>query len=629
MAKNKYANYTHAQLVEELKKLSKRKKYGLVWEEEKTKEKFEAEAEGKLPVLTEDKKREIKTDENKPTNILIEGDNYHSLSVLNYTHAKSIDVIYIDPPYNTGARNWKYNNDFVDNEDAYRHSKFINFLNNRFKLAQKLLSDKGIIICAIDDYEIQNVRHLMDSLFGEENRLSSIVVVHNPRGRNDDKYFATMHEYMLVYAKNKKNIKIKHFALTDQEINKYDKKDNISFYNETSFIRTGNNSKRHERKNLFYPIYYNVELNELALIPHKASIELLPINEAGEEKTWRWGKDTFLKKKQTELLVRKVKDRYRIFKKRRITNIEGTKPKTIWHDSKYDASSNGIMLLQKILGREKNFPYPKSLYTVLDILKLTTDKDSVVLDYFAGSGTTGHAILELNRIDKGKRQFIICTNNENDICNDITYPRINNVINGYKFKGKEKELIFEKKITPTLIKNCDDFIQEIDKVVDENKSSFDKLEKNIDSNYFKIYGVRDVKDSVKGLGGNLKYYKTNFVGSEPTHRNKKLLTEKSIEMLCIRENTFEEVLSKPDISIFKSKTKYTGILFNEMKMEEFKREINKLKLKVSVYVFSLEGDDFSEDFQDIKNDITLCSIPEAILKVYRRIYETANRKSRR
>ena len=244
MAKSNYENYTKEQLIEELKKLSKRKKYGLVWEEEKTKERFEADAEGKLPVLIEDKKREIKTDADKPTNILIEGDNYHALSVLNYTHAKSIDVIYIDPPYNTGAKNWKYNNAFVDNEDAYRHSKFINFLNNRFVLAKKLLSDKGIIICAIDDYEVHNVRHLMDFIWGEENRLGTIVVVHNPRGRNDDKYFATMHEYMLIYAKNKDNVKIKHFELNEDEIDKYNKQDEISSFNETSFVRTGNNSKR-------------------------------------------------------------------------------------------------------------------------------------------------------------------------------------------------------------------------------------------------------------------------------------------------------------------------------------------------------------------------------------------------
>ncbi len=569
MAKSNYENYTHAQLIAELKKLSKRKKYGLVWEEEKTKEKFEADAEGKLPVLIEDKKKEIKTDADKPTHILIEGDNYHALSVLNYTHAKSIDVICIDPPYNTGARNWKYNNDYVEREDAYRHSKFINFLNNRFVLAKKLLSEKGIIICAIDDYEVHNVRHLMDFLFGEENRLGTIVVVHNPRGRNDDKYFATMHEYMLIYAKNKDKVKIKHFELNEDEIDKYNKQDEISTYNETSFVRTGNNSKRQERPNLFYPIYFNEKLNELSLLKKTGFVELLPINEAREEKTWRWGKETFLEKKDTELLVRKVKDNFRIFKKRRITNIEGTKPKTIWHDSKYDASSNGIMLLQNILGRENNFPYPKSLYTIYDILQLTTDKDSIVLDYFAGSGTTGHAIHKLNEKDGGARKYILCTNNEGNICADITYPRIKKVIQGYKNSKGEK---------------------------------------------------------IEGLGGNLKYYKTNFVGSEPTHRNKKLLTDKSIEMLCIKENTFDEVINKKDSFIFKSKDKFTAILFDEMKMGEFKNEIKKLKMPVSVYVFSLEGDDFKEEFENLKNDITLCSIPEAILKVYRRIYGAGQMK---
>ena len=196
-------------------------------------------------------------------------------------------------------------------------------------------------------------------------------------------------------------------------------------------------------------------------------------------------------------------------------------------------------------------------------------QDGIVLDYFAGSGTTGHATLELNKDDNGIRQFILCTNNENNICTDVCYPRVKKVIQGYKNGKGEK---------------------------------------------------------IEGLGGNLKYYKTNFVGSEPTHRNKKLLTDKSLEMLCVKENTFEEVVNKKDIFIFKSKEKFTAILFDEMKMQEFKNEIKKLKMPVSVYVFSLEGDDFREEFEDLQNDITLCSIPEAILKVYRRIYETAKRK---
>lgn len=178
-------------------------------------------------------------------------------------------------------------------------------------------------------------------------------------------------------------------------------------------------------------------------------------------------------------------------------------------------------------------------------------------------------MLALNKEDNGHRQFILCTNNENNICSEVCYPRLEKVIEGYE------------------------------------KPNGDKVE---------------------GLGGKLKYYKTNFVSSEPTHRNKKLLTDKSLEMLRLKENTFEEVLSSDDIFIYKSKTKYSAILFDEMKIDEFKKVIRKFKMPISVYVFSLEGDNFSEEFEELSNDITLCSIPEAILKVYRRIYGTVNKK---
>jgi adenine-specific DNA-methyltransferase len=165
MAKDKYDSYTREQAIEELRKLEKRKKYGLVWEEEKTMEKFESDAVGKLPVLVEDKTKEIKTDDDKPTHILIEGDNFHALSVLNYTHAKSIDVIYIDPPYNTGSKDWKYNNDFVAEKDTFRHSKWLSFMSNRLKLAKKLLKPKGVLICTIDENEHATLGLLLQELF--------------------------------------------------------------------------------------------------------------------------------------------------------------------------------------------------------------------------------------------------------------------------------------------------------------------------------------------------------------------------------------------------------------------------------------------------------------------------------
>jgi len=191
MPRDTYDNWTKDQLIEQIQQLEKQKKFGLVWDKENTLEKFEVELESSLPVLVEDHNLAIKNDVHKPTHVLIEGDNYHALSVLNYTHEESVDVIYIDPPYNTGSTSWKYNNKFIDKEDTFKHSKWLSFMQKRLVLSKKLLNKSGIIVVAIDDYEHHTLRLLMDELFGESNRLGTIVVVHNPRGRNDDKYFAT------------------------------------------------------------------------------------------------------------------------------------------------------------------------------------------------------------------------------------------------------------------------------------------------------------------------------------------------------------------------------------------------------------------------------------------------------
>jgi len=287
MAKNKYDNYSKEQLIAKLQQLEK-KRYGLVWENKP--EEIAEQCERELPVLVEDKSKEIICDSKKTTHFIFEGDNYHTLYTLNFTHKKKIDVIYIDPPYNTGNKSWRYNNNYVDKEDRYRHSKWISFMNKRLRLAKRLLNDSGIIMCAIDDYEIAPLKLLFDKIFGEQNRLGTLVVVHNPRGRNDDKFFASQHEYLLVYAKNEGNATVHNFTLTEEDKKQYRKSDDISPFAETSFIRTGNNSKRTERPNLFYSIYYNEKENKLSLDKQKGWEELLPLNKDKEEKTWRWGK---------------------------------------------------------------------------------------------------------------------------------------------------------------------------------------------------------------------------------------------------------------------------------------------------------------------------------------------------
>jgi adenine-specific DNA-methyltransferase len=468
-----------------------------VWEEEKTKEKFEDDAEGKLPVLVEDKKREIKTDPDKPTHILIEGDNYHALSVLNYTHAKSIDVIYIDPPYNTGARDWKYNNDYVEKEDAYRQSKWLSFMNNRLKLAKKLLKTRGVLICTIDENEHATLGLLLQEIFPDK-EIVCITIIHNPAGVQG-KNFSYTHEYAyFIYPKN------------GEFIEKTTRENEL-----VSPLRDwGTISKREQAKTCFYPIV--VKENKIIsfedvcpddfhpessnVIKKDGTIWIYPIDKHGIERKWVFSKKGVEKIKE-QLFCKKIGKEYVIMRKKELFTY-----RTVWNDKRYYANIYGSKLLNQII--KSRFPFPKSLYAVADCIKavIHNKADATILDFFAGSGTTGHAVLMLNDEDGGKRQFILSTNNENNICTDICYPRVKKVLQGYKSIKGEK---------------------------------------------------------VQGFGGNLKYYKTDFVGSEPTHRNKKLLTNKSIEMLCLKENTFDEVMDKENFFIFKSKVRFTAILFND------------------------------------------------------------------
>ncbi|MBF0620052.1 MAG: site-specific DNA-methyltransferase, partial [Candidatus Omnitrophica bacterium] len=211
----KYENFSKEQLIARLEALEKRKRYGLVWNEERVKEQFEQNAANSIPVLKEVKSRAIASDPTQPTHILIEGDNYHALSVLNYTHQGKVDVIYIDPPYNTGARDWKYNNNYVDGNDTYRHSKWLSMMANRLRLAQKLLKDDGVLVCAIDENECSRLGLLLESIFsGCEQHC--ITIVHNPRGIQGRNFSYTNEYAYFVFKTGKKVIGARRISLEDQ-----------------------------------------------------------------------------------------------------------------------------------------------------------------------------------------------------------------------------------------------------------------------------------------------------------------------------------------------------------------------------------------------------------------------------
>jgi len=578
MAKRDYSSWSKEELIKEIKKLEKRKKYGIVWEEKP--EKVAELCKEKLPILEEDESKEIRTNENKPINILIEGDNYHALSVLNYTHKGKIDVIYIDPPYNTGNEGFIYNDKIVDKNDSYRHSKWLSFMAKRLKLAKNILKRSGVIFISIDNNEQAQLKLLCDEIFGERNFVGQIIIQSNPRGSQASKHLADVHEYVLVYAKSSNDLVIKGFSKEESAFFEYPYIDDEgNRYRLLGLRQRGGEWRREQRPKMFYPIYVNPKDNTVSLKKTDTHyIEVLPKRPTGEEGRWTWSP-----KKAEEniglLVGKKVKRKgqnnfYDIFRKDYYKDAEGnrslSKPKTIWMDKELNYQ-NGRTELKQIFGGKDIFDYPKTTYLIKKLIEMTGKKRAIILDFFAGTGTTGHAVLKLNKEDDGKRRFILCTDNQDNnrsglkIATDICYPRVKKVITGYKTKEGEE---------------------------------------------------------VEGLGGNLKYFKTGFVDAEPTDLNKKKLVDKSTEMLCLKEDCFDLVKEVEHFKIFKNpEDKYLGIIYDDEGIEPFKKEVKKLKKKFVVYVFSLDESAREEEFEDVADLVKLKPIPAVILNVYRRIFK--------
>lgn len=408
MPKKDFQNWSKEKLLHEYKELSKRKKFGIVWED-----KIEEVAEQckiSLPVLKDEKSKSFSTGKNGINHIFIEGDNYHALSVLNYTHKKKIDVIFIDPPYNTGSQHWIYNNSYVERDDHFKHSKWLSFMSKRLRLAKSLLKDDGFFIVTIDDHEIFTLGLLMDEIFGEKNRVGIVTVVHNPKGRNLSKFFSANSEFMFVYAKDISMAKFNNIAIDEDVKKTFNLNDKEGNYRIEPLMRARTETLKENKPNFWYPIYVSHNLKEITLKNKKGYYEVWPITNDGKEMTWKIIPKTFKQNNKNDYFIAKFEgEKLRIFHKYREQQVL----KNVWTDKKYQSEFHGTNLLKKIFG-DKRFDYPKSLYLVMDILKITSKDDSVILDFFAGSGTTGHAVLELNKEDSGNRQFILCTNNENN-----------------------------------------------------------------------------------------------------------------------------------------------------------------------------------------------------------------------
>ena len=384
----------------ELEKDVNGKKYGLVFEEHR--EEIDEVLDTHTPVLTEE--ADLFIDHGGQMNFLLEGDNLAALKLLEKTHRGNIDLIFIDPPYNTRNGDFGYDDSRVDLTDTFRHSKWVSFMSERLLVARRLLKNDGVIFIAIDDNELAALKLLCDQLFGEENFLASIIWQHSIQPKGYSGTFSVHHNYILCYQKTAQFV-LNSLPRTDEDNKAYANPDN----DPRGKWRSGDVRNALYRPNLIYDI----------ISPSGNVIK--PCANG-----WRWSKETVEEKiKSGEIIF--SKDETRIIRKIYLDTLEGRTPETIWFGKDVGTTRSAMSEIKEIFGSSA-FGTPKPTSLIERTLRLISRTDATVLDFFAGSGTTGHAVMKLNAEDGGTRRFILCTNNENGICRDVTYERIRRVI---------------------------------------------------------------------------------------------------------------------------------------------------------------------------------------------------------
>ena len=391
------------------------KKYGLVWEQHE--EAVDVMMQDNIPVFTEVAEKEIIEAPGDGFNFILEGDNLHSLRLLEKTHKDKIDVIYIDPPYNTGNKDFRYDDKYVDAVDGYRHSKWLSFIAARLQYAYRLLSETGSILISINDIEYAQLKLLCDDLFGEQKYIGTFIW--KSRQNKDNRNITGIsvdHEYVLVYAKQ---MNIRNFKGGERQTERYSNPDNDPRGPWTSGNMVGIATEE-QRPNLHYDF-----------IDHRTGI-----NYGKPLMGWRYDRNTMKRLVDEDRIIFPDTPDGRPRRKVFLSDVKEVRPgfsSVIGTDIYTRTGTSDIV---SVFGN-RVFDFPKPVELLIQLLEQTTDDNSIVLDFFAGSGTTAHAVLELNKRDSGHRRFIVCTNNENGICENVTYPRVKTVITGKRTDGSD------------------------------------------------------------------------------------------------------------------------------------------------------------------------------------------------
>ena len=549
--------------------LRENKTYGLVWEDKP--EDVEERLREELPILTEVPERVIISEDNDaPNHILIEGDNLEALAILAYTHEGKIDVIYIDPPYNTGNKDFIYNDSYVDKEDSYRHSKWLSFMSRRLKIAKKLLSDRGVIFISIDDNEQAQLKLLCDEIFGADRFITNLIW-QKKTGAADANGIAIITEYILVYCLDPQNAK----NIFSYNKNAFDIK-RYRYTDEFEKIRGPFYYDSLDRGSIQYSdgLNYGIEAPDGSMIFPNGRLSF--VNDGW---TWKWSKEKVewgIKNKFIEIVPTNKKKNGWAVKYKIYLNVDN-EGNAIEKSVPYKNLISGILNADaandiKTIFNSKAFSYAKPIELIKLFINLIANKKGIILDFFAGSGTTLHATMQLNAEDGGHRQCILVTNNENNICEEVTYERNRRVIQGYtNAKGEE---------VAGLTKN------------------------------------------------NLRYYRTGFVGRNHSMQNMRKLVNLATDMLCIKEDLYTEQNTFGGQKTYKGIFRYFDdgkkqmlVIYREEAIDELVDIIYDMDIPqpIKVYVFSPSEDPWEGSFDDVSDKVELCALPQAIYNTYRRI----------
>lgn len=548
-----------------LELVNTQKRYGLVWEDKP--EDVEEKLRDNLPVLTEVKERAIINDNpDAPNHILIEGDNLEALTVLAYTHAGKIDVIYIDPPYNTGNKDFVYNDTFIDSENAYRHSTWLSFMSKRLRIAKKLLSDRGVIFISIDDNEQANLKLLCDEIF--KNTFVDIFSwqkTETPANLSLKTKKAI--EYILCYTKQRTPIKFR--GLTKSSVSNNGLMNQTNAEHQLIFPANVVDTKLADgiyRAGNYGTSSYNIELLKDTEVANGFFIK--PVVLYGK---FKWGQsylDSEIKK-GTQVSI-KSKAFSPSYEKKEY------EPEVPWNliNRNFGVDTNEIAStqLKEIIGANMfDFPKPVSLIKYL----VNFIEAETVLDFFAGSGTTMHAVMQLNAVDGGHRQCILVTNNENGICENVTYERNKRVINGY---------------------------------------------------------TKPNGQAVEGLhNNNLRYYKIEHTPRDASHSGKRKIFMALVDLLCFKEGIYRECDSFGSLSLagkkqllryFSDKAGEMLLIYDSRVIPFVVKEIEKnppAERPIKVYIFADGAYPYNEDFKQVGNSVELIAMPFAINQVLNRI----------